>query len=164
MLVPLAVRAPQAGSYVLEVADLANFAPATVYLRDALAGTQLRLAAGTRYAFALAAGAAGGGRFSIVLRPAVVTAAQAALSAATVGLYPNPAHGRFTVLLPPLAGQREVRASLLNALGQVVLTRTIALTPAGATAEFAVPALAAGVYTLRLQADTQQLTQRVVLE
>ena len=81
-----------------------------------------------------------------------------------MSLYPNPAHGRFTVLLPPLAGQREVRATLFNALGQAVLARTIALNAAGATAEFQTAGLAAGVYTLRLQADNQTLTKRVVLE
>ena len=94
----------------------------------------------------------------------VVTATRAALAASAVGLYPNPAHGSFIVLLPPLAGQPTVRATLLNSLGQVVLSRTIALTAAGATAEFATQALAAGVYTLRLQSDDQTLTKRVVLE
>jgi hypothetical protein len=163
-VVPLHLRTPQAGSFTLEVASLANFGATTVYLRDALAGTQQVLAAGTRCAFTLATASAGAGRFSLVLRPATVMASPAGLSAATVSLYPNPASGRFTLLLPPLAGQREVRASLLNALGQVVLARTIALTPAGATADFSTPNLAPGVYTLRLQADAQQFIQRVVLE
>ncbi len=163
-VLPLAVQVPRAGSYALEVADLAGFGGGTVYLRDAQTGTQQPLAAGSRYSFTLAAAAAGSGRFSLVLRPAAALAAQPSLSAATVGLYPNPAHGSFTVLLPPLAGQRTVRASLLNVLGQVVLTRTIALTPAGATATIGTAALAAGVYTLRLQGDNQQATRRVVVE
>ncbi|MGI4759153.1 MAG: carbohydrate-binding protein [Janthinobacterium lividum] len=164
VVVPLAVQAPAGGSYTLRAAELAGFGAATVYLRDAQAGTQQALAAGSSYAFTLTSAMAGAGRFSLVLRPAAALAAQASLSAATVSLYPNPAHGRFTVQLPPLAGQREVRASLLNALGQVVLARTIALTPAGATAEISATALAVGVYTLRLQTDTQQFTQRLVLE
>ena len=46
-----------------------------------------------------------------------------------------------------------MQATLLNALGQVVHTRTIALTAAGATAEFDTHALATGIYTLRLQAE-----------
>ena len=164
VVVPLALRVPQAGSFAFDVADLSNFAPATVYLRDAVAGTQQLLGPGTRYAFTLATATAGTGRFSLVLRPATVTATTTELNAATVSIYPNPAHGRFTVLLPPLAGQREVRATLLNALGQAVLTRTITLNAAGATAEFATPELAAGVYTLHLQAAAQVLTKRVVLE
>ncbi|WP_210521711.1 carbohydrate-binding protein [Hymenobacter terricola] len=164
VVVPLALRVPQASSFSFEVANLANFGTATVYLRDALTGTRQVLAPGARYAFTLATATAGTGRFSVVFRPATVTATHSELSSASISLYPNPAHASFTLLLPPLAGQREVRATLINALGQVVLSRTIGLTAAGATAEFNTRALAAGVYTLRLQADNQLFTKRVVLE
>jgi len=164
VVVPLALRAPQAGSFELAVADLANFGNTTVLLRDALTGTQQVLAAGTRYTFTLATATGSIGRFSLVLRPATALATRTELNAASVILYPNPAHGSFTVQLPPLAGQREVRASLVNTLGQVVLSRTITLTAAGATADFVTPGLSAGVYMLRLQADSQVLTKRVVLE
>ena len=67
------------------------------------------------------------------------------------------------VQLPPLAGQREVRASLINTLGQVVLAHTMLLTTADATAKFATQELAAGVHMLRLQADNQLFTQQAVL-
>ena len=93
-----------------------------------------------------------------------VTATQPALPPSSVGLYPNPAHSSFTLALPPLPGQHEVRASLLNTLGQVVQARTIELTAAGATTSFSTAGLAPGVYTLRLQAATQLLTQRVVVK
>ncbi|MGI4863425.1 MAG: carbohydrate-binding protein [Janthinobacterium lividum] len=164
VVVPLVLHAPQAGSFELSVANLLNFTGTTVLLRDALTGTQQVLAAGTRYTFTLATATAGTGRFSLVLRPATALATRIELDAASVNLYPNPAHDSFTVQLPPLAGQREVRASLVNALGQVVQSRTIALNAAGATADFATQGLAAGVYVLRLQADSQVLTKRVVLE
>ncbi|GAB3586310.1 carbohydrate-binding protein [Hymenobacter daeguensis] len=164
VMIPLALRVPQAGSFTFEVADVANFGTATVYLRDAATGSQQQLTVGSRYTFTLAAATAGTGRFSVVLRPATVTATKAELNAASVSIYPNPAHGRFTVLLPPLAGQREVRATLFNALGQAVLSRTIALTAAGATAEIPTQALAAGVYTLRVQADNQLLIKRIAIE
>ncbi|MBO2012274.1 carbohydrate-binding protein [Hymenobacter negativus] len=164
VIVPLALRAPQAGNFSFEVADLANFGTTTAYLRDAIMGTQQLLTAGTHYNFTLASATAGTGRFSVVLRPANVTATKVELNAASVSIYPNPAHGRFTVSLPPLAGQREVRATLFNALGQAVLTRTIGLTVAGATAEFVTQPLTVGVYTLRVQAEGQTLTKRVVLE
>jgi len=164
VVVPLTMQVPQAGSFELNVADLANFGSTTVLLRDALTGTQQVLAAGTRYSFTLAAATSGPGRFSLVLRPATALAARVELEATLVSVYPNPARGRFTAQLPPLASQREVRASLVNALGQVVLRRTIALTVTGATADFATSGLAAGVYVLRLQADGQVLTKRVVLE
>jgi PKD repeat protein len=164
VVVPLALRAPHAGTFELAVADLANFGNTTVLLRDALTGTQQVLAAGTHYPFTLATSTGGTGRFSLVLRPATALATRAEFDAASVLLFPNPAHDSFTVQLPPLSGQREIRANLVNALGQVVLSRTIALTAAGATADFATPDLAAGVYVLRLQADSQVLTKRVVLE
>jgi hypothetical protein len=164
ILVPLSLRAPQAGSFSFEVADLANFGSATVYLRDAATGREQQLSAGTRYAFTLATALAGDTRFALVFRPSGVTATHSAFEAGLVSVYPNPAHARFAVLLPPVAGQKVVQATLLNALGQTVQTRAIALTAAGATAEFDTRALAAGVYVLRLQAGQQLLTKRVVVE
>ena len=161
---PLTLRVPLGGSFGFEVAGLANFGTATVYLRDALTGTQQQLQAGSRYSFALATAPAGNGRFSVVFRAAAVTAARARLTAATVSVYPNPTHGRFTVLLPPLAGQHVVRATLRNVLGQVVLSRAIDLTAAGATADFATQPLAKGVYLLRLQAENQVLSKSVFVE
>ena len=163
VVVPLSMRVPQTGTFTFTVAELSNF-NSPVYLRDALTGTQLLLAAGSSYPFALGALASGNGRFSLVFRAATVTASRAELTADAVSLYPNPAHAQFTLLLPPLAGQREVRATLLNALGQAVQARTIGLNAAGATAEFHTSGLAAGVYTLRLQADNQVLIKRVVIE
>ncbi|GAA3992190.1 fibronectin type III domain-containing protein [Hymenobacter antarcticus] len=164
VVVPLALRVPQGGSFGFDVAGLTNFGTATVYLRDALTGTQQLLLPGTRYSFTLATATAGSGRFSVVFRAANVTATRAGLTAATVSVYPNPAHGHFTVLLPPLAGQYQVQATLLNVLGQVVLTRIIGLTAAGATADFSTQPLAKGVYMLRLQAENQVLSKSVVVE
>jgi hypothetical protein len=164
VVIPLALATPAAGSFAFEVANLANFAGLTVYLRDTQAGTQQPLLAGTQYAFTQAAGAASTGRFALVFRPAGVLATQSALSAAQVSLFPNPAHGSFTLLLPPMAGQRAVQATLLNVLGQPVASRSIVLNPAGATAEFDTRALAPGVYLLRLTAGDQTLTQRVTLQ
>ncbi|MGI4743286.1 MAG: reprolysin-like metallopeptidase [Janthinobacterium lividum] len=164
VVVPLTLAVPAVGSLAFEVADLANFPSGMVYLRDAQTGTQLLLAAGTRYAFTLATATAGTGRFSLVFRPAGVLATQAALSAAQVSIFPNPARSSFSVLLPPVAGQRAVQATLLTVLGQPVLSRAIALTAAGATAEFDTHSLAAGVYVLRLTAGDQTLVQRVTVE
>jgi len=161
VIVPLTLRTPQAGSYTLTAADLANFGSATVYLRDAQTGTQVALTAGTNYRFTLASTSTT--RFSLVFRPMGVTATQANITADQVSLYPNPAQGRFSVLLPPVAGQKEVKATLLNALGQVVLTRSIALTAAGATAEINVQGLASGVYVLRLQAQNLTISKRVTV-
>ncbi len=84
--------------------------------------------------------------------------------ATQTSLFPNPAHGRFTVLLPPVAGQHMVQATLLNALGQVVNERTVALQAAGATAEYDTTDLAQGVYTLRLRAGSETATLKVVID
>ena len=163
VVVPLTLGTPQGGSFAFEVASLTNFNGMTVYLRDALTGTQQPLTAGTRYQFALAAAANGGGRFSLVFERSALSS-HTGLAAATVSLYPNPAHGSFTLLLPPLAGQAKVEAALINALGQQVLTRSISLNAAGATVEFQTESLATGVYTLRLKAAGQLLTKRVIIE
>jgi hypothetical protein len=164
VVIPLALATPAAGSYAFEVADLANFSGQTIYLRDTEAGTQQALTAGGRYAFTLASGSAATGRFALVLRPAAALATASALTASTVSLFPNPAHGSFTVQLPPLAGQPAVQATLLNVLGQKVASRSIALTAAGAKADFDTRSLAPGVYVLRLAAAGQTMVQRVTVE
>jgi hypothetical protein len=164
VIVPLTLAVPAAGSFTFEAANLANFANVAVYLRDTQTGTQQLLTASASYAFTLATPTAGTARFALVFRPAGVLATQTALSAAQVRIFPNPSRGNFSVLLPPVAGQRAVQATLLTVLGQSVLSRAIALTAAGATAEFDTHDLAAGVYVLRLTAGDQTLTQRVTVE
>ncbi|RAK63458.1 T9SS type A sorting domain-containing protein [Hymenobacter edaphi] len=97
-----------------------------------------------------------GGPFSIGLAP-LSTRLQAA--AAALQVYPNPSPaGRLTLrLLRPLgAGQ----LTLLNGLGQAV--RTQPLTTA-AEQPLSTQGLAPGVYTLRVQADGQVLTQKLQL-
>jgi hypothetical protein len=83
--------------------------------------------------------------------------------AATVSLYPNPAHGTFALAVPagPLG---SASATLHNALGQVVQTRQLRLPTAGGTAEFDVHGLPAGVYSLRLQTGETLVVKRVVVE
>jgi hypothetical protein len=163
VVVPLALAAPAAGRFTFEVADLANFGGEAIYLRDTETGTQQELKAGNQYAFTLASATSATGRFALVLRPAGPAAAPA-LTAATVSLFPNPAHGSFTVQLPPLAGQSAVQATLLNVLGQSVASRSIALTAAGAKADFDTRSLAPGVYMLRLAAGGQTIVQRLTVE
>jgi hypothetical protein len=164
VVVPLALATPAAGRFTFEVASLANFEGEAIYLRDTETGTQQELKAGNQYAFTLATATAATGRFALVLRPAGPLAAAPALTAATVSLFPNPAHGSFTVQLPPLAGQSAVQATLLNVLGQSVASRSIALTAAGAKADFDTRSLAPGVYMLRLAAGGQTIVQRLTVQ
>ena len=165
VLVPLSVAAPQAGSYSLTAGTLANLAGTTVTLVDALTGTRTVLAAGTTYAFTLA-GTTAPGRFALEFRPTGALAATAAQAlAAQTQLFPNPASASFRVQLPVLSAKMAVQATLLNALGQTVLRRSLSA-PAGQAldAEFDVRALAAGVYTLRLDVAGTLVTRKVVVE
>ncbi|MBF9143331.1 IPT/TIG domain-containing protein [Hymenobacter properus] len=164
VLVPLTVQVPQAGSYRLQVGELVNFT-GTATLIDALSGTRTVLSTGTSYAFALT-GTAAPGRFSVEFRStnALATTPAQAL-AAQVQLFPNPASGSFRLQLPVLRSKAAVSATLVNALGQTVLTRALSA-PAGQAidAAFDVHGLAAGVYTLRLNVDGTPLVRKVVVE
>ena len=165
LVVPLAVAVPQAGSYAIGAAEVANFGSGTVTLLDALTGTRTVLTAGASYAFVLS-GPAAPGRFAVEFRSsgALATTAANALAAQTQ-LFPNPASASFRVVLPVLRGKAPVAATLTNALGQTVLSRSLSA-PAGQaiTAEFDVRGLARGVYTLRLTLDGEQVVRKVVVE
>ena len=96
------------------------------------------------------------------LRLGVVTATTNAALAATVGLYPNPAHQRFQLTVP--TGLRTAAATLSNALGQVVQVRQLNLPAAGGTNDFNVSGLAPGIYTLVLKSGADLVVKRVVVE
>lgn len=163
-VVPLTLAAPTAGTYAFAITALANFGSTRVYLRDAVAGTETLLTTGTAVPVALASVAASTTRFSLVFRPAGALATASNALAAQASVYPNPASGQFTLLLPPVAGATAATATLVNTLGQVVNTRTLLLTAGGASTEYATSSLAAGIYTLRLQAGNQAATLRVVVK
>lgn len=162
-VVPLGLQLPAAGSYTLEAAQLLNLSAATAYLHDAQTGQLLDLSRQPRYTFT--AGAAGrlNGRFTLRFEPLRPTASAAALQAASVQVYPNPAHQQFTVQLPAVPGARQVQATLLNALGQEVRRHTAALPAAGLQLPIDVRGLKAGVYVLRLRAGQEELTKRVLI-
>jgi hypothetical protein len=164
VLVPLTVLVPQAGSYRLQVGELANFT-GTAALIDALSGTRTVLTTGTSYAFTVT-GTSAPGRFSVEFRAAnaLATTPTQAL-AAQVQLFPNPASGSFSLQLPVLSSKAAVSATLVNGLGQTVLTRSLSA-PAGQAidAKFDVRGLAAGVYMLRLNVNGTPLVRKVVVE
>jgi parallel beta-helix repeat protein len=165
VVVPLHIGVPVTGTYTLTAAELVNFTAGTVVeLRDAVTGAVRVLQPQSRYSFTMAAGAAGT-RFTLVFRPGAVTASRNTLDAALVSLYPNPAHGRFTLEVPAVSGVATVQTTLLNALGQVVAQRKLALNAgSGATAEYSTASLAPGVYMLQVRAGELLVTKRVVVE
>ncbi|KAA9333109.1 T9SS type A sorting domain-containing protein [Hymenobacter busanensis] len=81
-----------------------------------------------------------------------------------IAAYPNPASGSFTLNLPALKGERSANLTLLNTLGQQVQVRTLPLEAAGTQTQVDVSTLAAGVYTLRVQAGTQVATKQIVVQ
>ena len=85
--------------------------------------------------------------------------------AESVAVHPNPAHGQFTVVVPPVAGAATVQLTLLNMLGQTVGQQQ-ALLPAGRTQQVQMDCawLPVGVYLLRLQAGPYLETRRVVVD
>ena len=92
------------------------------------------------------------------LTPASATPTRPARPAAVL-LYPNPASGAFTVLVP--AGAGLVQIELLNALGQPVRHQ---VAPTGAPFRVETAGLTAGVYTLYLTAGPTVLAKRVILQ
>lgn len=91
-------------------------------------------------------------------------ATRAALGAGSLEVFPNPAQRAFSLRLPALGGERTARLTLLNSLGQAVHTRSLELHPGGTEAQVDVSTLAAGLYTVRVQAGSQTAAQQVVVE
>jgi hypothetical protein len=92
---------------------------------------------------------------------AVVTAARVQTEANSLVVFPNPSNtGQLTVRLNNLRG--AMQATLLNALGQVVLKQAL---PNGTTEQVLnTRGLATGLYTLRVVVGDEVLTRKVVLE
>jgi hypothetical protein len=163
--VPLTVTVPQAGTYTLRADELLNLTNGPVYLLDALTGQQVNLLVQSSYSFSAAGAANIAGRFSLGFPAAGPLATQPGLSAASVSVYPNPAHTSFTVLVPAVPGAKQVQMSLFNSLGQRVREQTVTLGTTGAQATVEVKDLAAGIYTLRLQVAGQAaVARRVAVE
>jgi hypothetical protein len=167
-VLPLTVGVPAAGTYSLNAAALTNLpAGLDAYLADDLTGQSLKLSQGTSYSFSATAAQAAApitGRFRLYFRPTAPLATAPTLSADVVGVYPNPAHERFTVTLPGLSQATTVQAELLNSLGQVVRRQSAALPTSGTQFTLEASSLATGVYTLRLQAGTSTLAKRIVIQ
>ncbi|GAA4364425.1 hypothetical protein GCM10023185_33960 [Hymenobacter saemangeumensis] len=162
--VPLNVRVPAPGSYTLNAANLLNFGPGTqVFLLDTQTGARVNLGQQPSYTFR-ANSTALPGRFSLYFGLAGPLANHASSLAEQVQIFPNPAKGSFTLLLPTELGRTPVTVKMINQLGQQVSVRSVAMTAAGASAQFDVTGLAPGVYSLILKSDKTQVTKRLVVE
>jgi hypothetical protein len=161
--IPLILNVPAAGAYSLRAAALPTLpAGLNAYLYDRQTGKTVALTNGT-YTFDVTASQAAGaivGRFTLQFSP---LASAANLGATEVAVYPNPAHERFTVLVPAVADAAQVQAKLLNQLGQAVRRQVEALPTTGTTLTMETTGLAPGVNVLQLQAGSSTTTKRIVI-
>ncbi|MFD2720790.1 DUF4394 domain-containing protein [Hymenobacter monticola] len=166
VVLPLQLAVATAGTYTLAVDDLDNLpAGYHAYLRDALAGTYTDLGTTPTVSLTLAANAAPGGRYAVVFttQARVLATAPAAL-AKLANVYPNPAHGSATLLLPvALRGTQATAVSVVDNLGRTVLTRTLAA-GAAETLELPLGGLATGVYSVQARTASGLVVKRLVVE
>ena len=166
VVLPLRLSAAAAGSYTLAVDNLANL-PANyrAYLRDALTGTYTDLTTTSAVNLALAANGATGGRYAVVFstQNRVLATAPAAL-ARLATVYPNPAHGTATLLLPvALRGSAATTVAVVDNLGRTVLTRTLAAGTAEVL-ELSLAGLAPGVYSVLARTAAGLVAKRLVIQ
>ncbi len=163
--VPLRLHSQVAGTYSLAVDELANLpAGYQAYLRDGLTNTYTNLSTTPSVSLTLAPADAAAGRFAVVFATASPLATAPAALAALAAVYPNPAHGTATLVLPQaLRGSSASTIQLLNTLGQVVLTKTLAAGTAPTT-ELSLAGLAPGIYTVRATTEAGQVAKRLVVQ
>ena len=103
----------------------------------------------------------------ITVTGGALTAAAPATAGPATGLqlHPNPAHGTATLTVPPGRGATRLTLALYNSLGQCQRVYQALRLPAQSLTEtLDVSGLAPGLYLLRLTADGQHLSQRLLLE
>ena len=163
--IALALGVPAAGTYTLNTAQLLNLDTTPVYLRDLLTGTVVDLHTQLSYQFTVSnATALIAGRFELVFSPGAVLASAPAALARLASVYPNPAHGSATLVLPAaLRGQQATAVTVVDNVGRVVLSRTLA---AGANEALELPltGLASGVYSVLARTATGMVAKRLVVE
>jgi endo-1,4-beta-xylanase len=161
--VPLTVGVPTTGTYVLQAAALANLSTTAVYLLDAVTGQRVNLAQQAAYTFTASTAGLLAGRFSLSFGPQAPLATQPGFTAASVSIFPNPAHEQLTVRVPAVSGAAQASLVLYNVLGQPVRETTLALPAAGVQASFDVVGLPMGVYVLRVKAGDTTIAKQVLI-
>lgn len=162
--VPLHLSATAAGTYSLQVAELQNLpAGMHAYLLDASTGQRQDLATTPSAAITLAANTPVNARYSLLFTTSTALATAPAALAQLAGLYPNPAHGTTTLVLPAtLRAGQAAPVEIVNALGQVVRRATH---PATAD-ELTLPldGLAAGLYTVQVRTAAGTISRRLTVD
>ena len=162
--VPLRLHTATAGTYTLAVDELLNLpAGYHAYLRDALTGTYTDLATTPSLNLTLTPADAPTGRYTVVFGTAQPLATASAATAQLVSLYPNPAHGTASLLLPQaLRTGAATQVALVDNLGRTVLTRTLSAT--ADALELPLAAVAPGIYSVQTQTNAGVVAKRLVVE
>jgi hypothetical protein len=96
--------------------------------------------------------------------PSIPLGTAAARTTPVAQLFPNPAHGTATLLLPvALRGTTATAVSVVDNLGRTVLTRTLAAGNAE-TLELPLSGLAAGVYSVQARTASGLVAKRLVVQ
>ncbi|MGY3089475.1 hypothetical protein ACVWYF_002523 [Hymenobacter sp. UYAg731] len=166
VLLPLYLSAATTGAYTLGVDNMANLpAGYHAYLRDALTGTYTDLTTTPAISLNLTANAAAAGRYAVLFttQARVLATAPAAL-ARLASVYPNPAHGSATLLLPmALRGTTATAVSVVDNLGRTVLTRILAAGTAE-TLDLPLTGLAPGIYSVQARTAAGLVAKRLVVQ
>ena len=85
-------------------------------------------------------------------------------NAGQLTVFPNPSTGVFTFTLLQDKGSKSVSLSVVNELGQVVVTNTYSEGPASFTKKLDLSSLAKGVYFLKTATDKSTLYNKVVIQ
>ena len=160
VLVPLTLTAALSGPATLGATELLNLPAGThAWLLDAVRGSSTDLTLTPTYAFAPTTAAADATRFSVRFSSRAALAAGAALTAAEVLLYPNPAHGAATLRLPTTP-PAPCTLTLHDALGRRVWQGQAS----GSATDIPLAGLAPGVYALQIGSAAGTVTRRLVVE
>ena len=99
--------------------------------------------------------------FSPGTREVIALGTASAQLAQEITVSPNPARSEVQFGLPASLQRETIEMSVVNALGQTVLSQKSA---PGAWRTLALPGLAAGVYTLRLETSSGMVSKRLICE
>ncbi|MDO7854080.1 T9SS type A sorting domain-containing protein [Hymenobacter sp. CA1UV-4] len=165
--IPLTARVLKRGNYTIQPIIVQVPTGLSAFLDDDSTGTSVNLsrppATWPNYAFRRA-NVPITGRFVLRFGPTVATATNAQQALRGIALYPNPAHSQVVVQVPAVPGASQLRATLLNELGQVVGRQDAPLAAAGTRMLLNVQGLAPGVYAVRLQTGSASVVQRLIIE